>query len=139
MIDAGPRWRALTLSILSVAALLPRGACTADPKSAFHIQAHRGAGSDRPENTLESFEYAWGLGVTPEADLRISRDGTIVCFHDKDLARVVSNVDADTSTKGVEQLTDEQIDRVVAALQESLAAEEGPLSIEVGGQPGRGL
>jgi dTDP-4-amino-4,6-dideoxygalactose transaminase len=37
------------------------------------------------------------------------------------------------------ELTDEQIDRVVAALQESLAAEEGPLSIEVGGQPGRGL
>ena len=37
------------------------------------------------------------------------------------------------------ELTDAQIDRVVAALAESLAAEEGPLSIEAGGQSGRGL
>lgn len=95
---------ALILSLLPAA---PSAAGAADEP--FHIQAHRGAGSDRPENTLESFEYAWSLGVTPEADLRISRDGTIVCFHDKDLARAVSNADADTSTQGVEQLTDEQI------------------------------
>src|SRR5690606_8754395 len=69
----------------------------------------RGAGSDRPENTLESFEYAWSLGVTPEADLRVSAQGTIVCFHDQDLRRVVSNVDGEAAQRGVEQLTDAEI------------------------------
>ena len=34
----------------------------------FHIQAHRGAGDAFPENTLESFEWSWKDGVTPESD-----------------------------------------------------------------------
>jgi glycerophosphoryl diester phosphodiesterase len=65
----------------------------ASETSGFHVQAHRGAGIAMPENTLESFQWAWNLGVTPEADLRTTRDGAIVCFHDPDLSRVVSNVE----------------------------------------------
>jgi glycerophosphoryl diester phosphodiesterase len=70
----------------------------------FHIQAHRGAGVARPENTLDSFEWAWQIGVTPEADLRTTADGAIVCFHDADLSRVVSNIDEARKKTAIEQL-----------------------------------
>ena len=70
----------------------------------FHIQAHRGAGIDAPENTLEAFLMSWALGVVPEADLRTTKDNVIVCFHDPDLTRVVSNIEPDAKTMSVEQL-----------------------------------
>jgi glycerophosphoryl diester phosphodiesterase len=41
---------------------------------AFNIQAHRCAGIALPENTLESAEWAWQHGVTPEVDLRLTED-----------------------------------------------------------------
>jgi glycerophosphoryl diester phosphodiesterase len=71
----------------------------------FHIQAHRGAGITRPENTLEAFEQSWRLGVMPEADLRTTKNGVIVCFHDANLARVVSNPPENAAEVGVEDLT----------------------------------
>jgi len=71
----------------------------------FHIQAHRGAGIGLPENTLESFEWAWDHGVTPESDLRVTKDGHIVCFHDNDFKRVPKNIDKDTKKLGVEKVT----------------------------------
>jgi glycerophosphoryl diester phosphodiesterase len=76
----------------------------ADKPAPFHIQAHRGAGIARPENTLESFLWSWEIGVTPEADLRTTSDGVIVCFHDADFARVVSNIDENRKKLGVEKL-----------------------------------
>jgi glycerophosphoryl diester phosphodiesterase len=76
----------------------------ADAATPFHIQAHRGAGIARPENTLETFVTSWEMGVTPEADLRTTRDGEIVCFHDPDFGRVVSNVDEGTKLQGIEDL-----------------------------------
>jgi glycerophosphoryl diester phosphodiesterase len=57
-----------------------------------------------PENTLESFQWSWELGVTPEADLRTTSDRVIVCFHDADLARVASNIDDSRKKLGVEKL-----------------------------------
>lgn len=79
-------------------------AAAEEARPLFHIQAHRGAGIARPENTLESFEWSWNLGVTPEADLRTTSDGTIVCFHDANLARVVGNMDDARKRLGVEKL-----------------------------------
>jgi glycerophosphoryl diester phosphodiesterase len=75
-----------------------------DKRASFHIQAHRGAGIARPENTLESFQWSWNLGVTPEADLRTTSDGTIVSFHDANLARVVSNIDETRKQLSIEKL-----------------------------------
>jgi glycerophosphoryl diester phosphodiesterase len=75
-----------------------------DEPAPFHIQAHRGAGIGRPENTLESFQWSWNLGVTPEADLRTTRDGVIVCYHDADLRRVVSNAGQSAKTARIEDL-----------------------------------
>lgn len=70
----------------------------------FHIQAHRGAGKAFPENTLESFEWSWQHGVTPESDLRTTKDGTIVCFHDPNLKRVPYQIDDALKESSVETL-----------------------------------
>jgi glycerophosphoryl diester phosphodiesterase len=77
----------------------------ADETLPFHIQAHRCAGIAMPENTLESAQWAWQLGVTPECDLRMTKDKQIVCFHDANFARVPSNADAKTKKLGVEKLS----------------------------------
>ncbi len=53
------------------------------------VQAHHGAGDLAPEGSLEAFELGWKLGCVPEADLRMTRDGVIVSFHDDTLARIL--------------------------------------------------
>jgi glycerophosphoryl diester phosphodiesterase len=65
-----------------------------------------------PENTQESFEWAWQLGVTPEADLRTTQDGVIVCFHDADLSRVVSNVAASRKKTTIEKLPLAEVEKL---------------------------
>ena len=91
------------------AALVVGGASAVERKIGFHIQAHRGAGIEMPENTLESFQAMWDVGVTPEADLRTTKDGVIVCFHDADFRRVVGNVAKEKQGLGVENLTAEEV------------------------------
>jgi len=96
---------ALNCSVAIFCAICSMVRASAHDNSHFHIQAHRGAGIARPENTLESFEWAWKVGVTPEADLRTTKDGTIVCFHDPDLKRVVSNLNETTKRATIENLS----------------------------------
>ena len=53
------------------------------------IVAHRGASFDAPENTLPAFELAWELGADAvEGDFLLSKDGHIVCVHDKKTKKV---------------------------------------------------
>jgi len=53
----------------------------------FHVIGHRGAAGHAPENTLAAFAAADALGVDEvELDVRLSRDGALVLFHDDDLA-----------------------------------------------------
>jgi glycerophosphoryl diester phosphodiesterase len=53
------------------------------------IIAHRGASRDAPENTVAAFALAWEQGADGiEGDFRQTRDGHIVCIHDKDTKRV---------------------------------------------------
>jgi glycerophosphoryl diester phosphodiesterase len=85
-------------------AVVAAGATGKEP-APFHIQAHRGAGAALPENTLESFTWAWKLGVTPESDLRMTKDGTIVCFHDADFKRVANGINDSQKGNGVENLS----------------------------------
>ena len=75
----------------------------------FLIQSHRGAGVLAPENTIEAFDLAWSLGTVPEADLRTTRDGVIVAFHDKDFDRVVRGLPPELSGKGVADVTFEEL------------------------------
>lgn len=53
------------------------------------VIAHRGVPGAYPENTLASFRAALAQGADAlETDLRFTRDGQIVCFHDPTLERM---------------------------------------------------
>lgn len=75
------------------------------PPEKFVIQSHRGAGFLAPENTLEAFELGWKMGTWPESDLRTTKDGVIVAFHDATFERTVKNVPAELKKKGVKDIT----------------------------------
>jgi glycerophosphoryl diester phosphodiesterase len=68
------------------------------------IQSHRGAGVLAPENTLDAFELGWKMGTVPESDLRTTKDGVIVAFHDANFKRTVKNPGA-LADKGVGDIT----------------------------------
>ena len=54
--------------------------------------AHRGGMGLAPENTLAAFGRATALGLTHlETDVRTTRDGHVVCFHDPALRRVTGH------------------------------------------------
>lgn len=75
------------------------------PLEKFVIQSHRGAGVLAEEGTIEAFELGWKLGTYPEADLRATKDGVIVTFHDNNFARVVKDASPELKKKGVKDLT----------------------------------
>lgn len=53
------------------------------------LYAHRGAASERPENTLPSFARALELGADAlETDLHLTADGHVVASHDATLSRM---------------------------------------------------
>ncbi len=53
------------------------------------IVAHRGASQDAPENTLPAFQLAWEHGADAiEGDFHLTKDGHVVCIHDKNTKRV---------------------------------------------------
>ena len=60
-------------------------------QSGVSISAHRGGSEETPENTLESFSYAIGLGSSYiETDVQLSADGIPYIFHDDDLSRLLN-------------------------------------------------
>jgi glycerophosphoryl diester phosphodiesterase len=69
------------------------------------VQSHRGAGVLMPENSQEAFQLAWKLGTVPEADLRTSRDGVIVAFHDDNFERILPGEPAATRRQGIADRT----------------------------------
>lgn len=75
------------------------------PPEQFVIQSHRGAGFLAPENTLAAFELGWQMGTWPESDLRTTKDGVIVAFHDATFERTVKNVPPELKKKGVKDIT----------------------------------
>jgi glycerophosphoryl diester phosphodiesterase len=66
----------------------------------FSIIGHRGAAGRFPENTLRSINYAISVGVeVVEVDVRATRDGFLVVFHDADFKRLAG---IDVSVRSVE-------------------------------------
>jgi glycerophosphoryl diester phosphodiesterase len=56
---------------------------------AIEIIGHRGASHDAPENTLASFRLGWAQRADAnELDIRLTRDGQIVVFHDATTRRI---------------------------------------------------
>lgn len=55
------------------------------------VVAHRGASSVAPEHTLEAYELAIAGGADAvECDVRLTRDGVLVCVHDRRVDRTSS-------------------------------------------------
>lgn len=75
----------------------------------FIIQSHRGAGELAEENTLEAFELGWSLGTIPESDVRTTKDGVIVAFHDNDFSRVVKDIPDALKKKGVADISFDEL------------------------------
>lgn len=62
------------------------------------IIAHRGASGEAPENTLAAFKLAWDQNADAiETDLWLSKDGHLVCLHDRKTTRT-TGVEADITT-----------------------------------------
>jgi glycerophosphoryl diester phosphodiesterase len=53
-----------------------------------YVVAHRGASADRPEHTLAAYDLALREGADGvECDVRLTRDGHLVCVHDRRVDR----------------------------------------------------
>jgi glycerophosphoryl diester phosphodiesterase len=78
---------------------------TAPAEAKVIIQSHRGAGKLSSENTLEAYQIAWRIGTVPEVDIRTSKDGVLVGFHDDNFNRVVKDAPADLRKRHIEDLT----------------------------------
>ena len=89
--------------------ITPWNATAHIPLQDFIIQSHRGAGELSTDNTREAFDLGWQLGTVPEADVNTTKDGVIIAFHDKDLARVVKDLPAIWKDKLIKDLTFEEL------------------------------
>ncbi|XP_045456785.1 glycerophosphodiester phosphodiesterase 1 [Melitaea cinxia] len=82
---------------------------TVYPEKVVKCIAHRGAGFDAPENTLEAFKYCAERDCNfVELDVRTSKDGQLVLLHDQGLERLTgTNI---TNVKSVDWDTIKNID-----------------------------
>ena len=68
------------------------------------VFAHRGASAERPEHTQEAYQLAIAQGADGlECDVRLTRDGHLVCIHDATLRRT-SNGRARVSVLTLDEL-----------------------------------
>lgn len=81
------------------------------PKAVL-IQFHRGGGNIRPDNTLETFLWAWARGGIPEADCRLTKDGVPICFHDDNLQRLGRGMSDEVKAKRMFELTWDEIKNI---------------------------
>jgi glycerophosphoryl diester phosphodiesterase len=82
------------------------------PLDKITVQSHRGAGVLMPENSIDAFELAWKLATVPEGDLRTTRDGVIVAFHDENFRRILPTAPPEEQKKGIKDLTWEQVSKL---------------------------
>ncbi|MDF9834174.1 glycerophosphoryl diester phosphodiesterase [Ereboglobus sp. PH5-5] len=111
-----PRIALAWLLVAAAPTALFAQAQTSAPKSAwnvtdhialkdFVVQSHRGAGNLAEEGTLESFKLGWALGTIPESDIRATKDGVIVSFHDGSFKRLIKDADPVLKKSSVEKST----------------------------------
>ncbi|MDO5310153.1 MAG: glycerophosphodiester phosphodiesterase family protein [Planctomycetia bacterium] len=82
--------------------------CANIPRNEFLLQGHRGLGNEAPEGTLPTFREAWERGLTPEADIRMTKDGVIMSFHDNDFRRIIPSAPDEVKKQGVKDFTYEE-------------------------------
>lgn len=71
-------------------------------------QFHQSTNEEMPQNTMEAFLYAWELGGIPELDIRTTKDGVIIAFHDDTPARTACTDEASKNRK-ISEFTLEEI------------------------------
>ena len=75
--------------------------CTSISTAEPLIVAHRGASKAAPENTIPAFQLAWQLHADAiEGDFYLSKDGKIVCIHDR-MTKKVADKNIDVSNNFV--------------------------------------
>ena len=89
-----------TLAVLMVTVLAASGV-SADEPVKYTLNFHRGGGNAKPENTLETFLWAWNLGVIPEGDVQYTKDGVAVMSHDSKLKRIPWNLPEEMKNKPI--------------------------------------
>lgn len=99
------------------------------------IYAHRGLFSERaPENSLSAFQYAIDKGMGIELDVRLTRDGVPVVFHDRTLIRMCGDKRriSRTDYSELKKLTLGSSDEGIPTLKEALELIGGrvPLLVE---------
>jgi glycerophosphoryl diester phosphodiesterase len=58
------------------------------PLTAVEVVAHRGATAEAPEHTMAAYRQAAAVGADAvECDVRLTRDGVLVCVHDRQIKR----------------------------------------------------
>ena len=58
------------------------------PRSGPEVVAHRGASATAPEHTLAAYRQATAIGADAvECDVRMTKDGVLVCVHDRRISR----------------------------------------------------
>jgi glycerophosphoryl diester phosphodiesterase len=102
------------------------------------VTGHRGAAALEPENTVRSFRRACDLGVDRvETDVRLTRDGHLICLHDATVDRTTngSGAVADLTFEEVRKL-DAGLGEQIPTLEEAIAAVRGRavLQIELKGE-----
>ncbi len=103
--------------------------------------AHRGLHGDGiPENSLPAFDRAMREGYGIELDVRLSKDGRVMVFHDDTLTRMCNiNTRFDSLTKlQIDSLKLGESDCKIPSFEEVLSLVDGsvPLLIELKGEDG---
>ena len=78
-------------------------------RESITVVAHRGAGDLAPENCMSSLELTWGMGGIPEVDVRTTKDGHIMMFHDNNFQRVCPNESEEIRKSSVEKMTYDEV------------------------------
>ena len=59
-----------------------------DPLTGPEVVAHRGSTAEAPEHTMAAYRHAADIGADAvECDVRMTRDGVLVCVHDRRVRR----------------------------------------------------
>lgn len=129
---------ALIILIVYVFFIMPRTADRADMELSATDYAHRGLWDDAsPENSLAAFARAKEAGYGIELDLRLSRDGHVMVFHDDTLLRMCGREGRveDLTCQELKTLRLANTDQSIPTLVEVLSLIDGtvPLLIELKG------
>ena len=95
------------------------------------VIGHRGASGFEPENTIRSLKKAIEHGVKMvELDIRVTRDGELVLFHDRTLKRLFDDGQA-IAKRTLAELRAISRYRLIPTLDEALAAIDVDVNIEI--------